>query len=87
MYEANLSNSGHTRRFQIKPLDAAGWEVREEEDSRLVSARVYNDWHRVERARSVFQIAVLTSRRVRRLGSPCTLTDTASKSATRYLPR
>ncbi len=60
MYEANLSNSGHTRRFQIKPLDAAGWEVREEEDSRLVSARVYNDWHRVERARSAFQIAVLT---------------------------
>jgi hypothetical protein len=59
MYEANLSNSGHTRRFQIKP-DAAGWEVREEEDSRLVSARVYNDWHRVERARSAFQIAVLT---------------------------
>ncbi len=34
--------------------------MREEEDSRLVSARVYNDWHRVERARSAFQIAVLT---------------------------
>jgi hypothetical protein len=62
MYEANLSDSGHTRRFQIKPLDAAGWEVREEEDSRLVSARAYNDWHRVERARSAFQIAVLTLR-------------------------
>ena len=60
MYEAQLTHSGHTRRFQIKPLDAAGWEVREEEDSRLVSTRVYNDWHRVERARSAFQIAVLT---------------------------
>ncbi len=49
----NLSNSGHTRRFQIKPLSATGWEVREEEDSHVVSSRVYNDWHRVERARSV----------------------------------
>ena len=58
MYEANLSNSGHTRRFQIKPLDAAGWEVREEEDSRLVSARVYNDWHRVERTLAMFQLEV-----------------------------
>ena len=60
MYEANLSNAGHTRRFQIKPLEMSGWEVREEEDSRLVSARVYDDWHRVERARTAFRVAVVT---------------------------
>ena len=58
MYECNLSNDGHTRRFQIKPLPVFGWEVREEEDSRLVSTRVYDDWHRVERARSAFRVAV-----------------------------
>jgi hypothetical protein len=59
MYDRSLSYDGHTRRFQIKPLDLAGWEVREEQDSRTVSARVYDDWHRVERARSAFQVAVV----------------------------
>lgn len=58
MYECNLSHDGHTRRFQIKPLLATGWEVSEEEDSHVVSSRVYNDWHRVERARTVFRVAV-----------------------------
>ena len=58
MYECNLIHDGHTRRFQIKALFATGWEVREEEDSHVVSSRVYNDWHRVERARSVFRVAV-----------------------------
>ncbi len=32
--------------------------MREEEDSHVVSSRVYNDWHRVERARSFFRVAV-----------------------------
>lgn len=59
MYDRSLSYEGHTRRFQIKSLELAGWEVREEEDSRTVSARVYDDWHRVERARSAFQVAVV----------------------------
>ncbi len=43
MYECNLSHDGHTRRFQIKALMATGWEVREEEDSHVVSSRVYDD--------------------------------------------
>jgi hypothetical protein len=60
MYDRSLRHEGHTRRFQIKPLELVGWEVREEEDSRLVSKRVYDDWHRVERARSAFQVAVVT---------------------------
>ncbi len=59
MYDRSLSHEGHTRRFQIKPLELQGWEVREEEDSRTVSARVYDDWHRVERARSAFQVAIV----------------------------
>jgi len=57
--ERHLTNHGRVHRFVVTN-DVGGWEVREEEDSRLVSARVYNDWHRVERARSAFQIAVLT---------------------------
>jgi hypothetical protein len=39
-------------------MGAAGWEVREEQDSAVVRARLYDDWHRVERARSVFQAEI-----------------------------
>ncbi len=61
MYERSLSYDGHTRRFQIiAAAGASGWEVREEQDSHLVRAKVYDDWHRVERARTIFQAEVTT---------------------------
>ena len=61
MYERSLSYDWHTRRFQIIAADgASGWEVREEQDSHLVRAKVYDDWHRVERARTIFQAEVTT---------------------------
>ena len=46
----NLRYQEHTRRFSIAVGDA-GWEVREELDSRVVRQAQYQDWHRVERAR------------------------------------
>ena len=58
MYERRLTQGEHTRRFRITILDLSGWEVREEADSHVVSSRVYEDWHRVERARAWFQRAV-----------------------------
>jgi len=58
MYERRLTQGEHTRRFRITIVDLNGWEVREEADSRVVSSRVYEDWHRVERARDWFQRAV-----------------------------
>jgi hypothetical protein len=57
MYEANLSTRPHSPipdRFRCR-----GWEVQRKTAVRVGS---YNDWHRVERARSAFQIAVLTLR-------------------------
>jgi len=60
LFERNLSCDGHTRRFLIETKGAEGWEVREEQDSAVVRAKVYDDWHRVERARSVFQVEILT---------------------------
>lgn len=50
-----LRYDGHERRFSIRPT-AAGWEVRAEEDSRVVKQVCYTDWHRVERARRVFTL-------------------------------
>jgi len=60
MFERNLHCDGHTRRFLIEARGVDGWEVREEKDSAIVRAKVYDDWHRVERARSVFQEEILT---------------------------
>lgn len=60
MFERNLHCDGHTRRFLIEARGAAGWEVRKEQDSAVVRAKVYDDWHRVERARFVFQEEIQT---------------------------
>jgi hypothetical protein len=55
MYLRTLSNAHQTRRFTIHKLEAAaGWEVREEQDSRVVRSALLLDWHRVERAQMAF---------------------------------
>jgi hypothetical protein len=54
MYLRTLTNAQQTRRFTIEKLAAAGWEVRVEQDSHVVSSACYMDWHRVERARMAF---------------------------------
>ena len=51
MFARSLHKSPHTRRFLILET-GRHWEVREEEDNRVVRRVVYDDWHRVERARS-----------------------------------
>ena len=54
MYACTLRKATHTRTFTITNTPLAGWEVREEQDSRLISSRLYQDWHRVERAKQTF---------------------------------
>ena len=48
-----LSFAEHRRRFTIA-VTAAGWEVSEEFDREVVRRVAYQDWHRVERARRLF---------------------------------
>lgn len=48
--------SGHTHRFTVTRGEI-GWDVREERDSRVVRRATYTDWHRVERALRVFEVA------------------------------
>ena len=50
MYAVTLKKNEETRRFSITATENSGWEVREEQNSRLVSRQLYTDWHRVERA-------------------------------------
>jgi hypothetical protein len=53
MFARALHNDQHKRRFAIIQTGRF-WEVLEELDSLVVRRVVYDDWHRVERARRVF---------------------------------
>ena len=63
MYRRMFHKAGQTKRFTITDASSLGWEVREEQDSRVVWSIRYTDWHRVERARMTFarEAALLAS--------------------------
>jgi hypothetical protein len=50
MFEKELTQAGHIKRFTITEASPRGWEVRVEQDSQIVRRVCYTDWHRVERA-------------------------------------
>jgi len=50
MYLRNFRRAAQTKRFSITDTGSSGWEVREEQNSRVVRIVRYDDWHRVERA-------------------------------------
>lgn len=54
MYARILRKATHIRRFTISSTSSSGWEVRDEQDMRLLRSRLYDDWHRVERAKLAF---------------------------------
>jgi hypothetical protein len=37
-----------------------GWDVWEEEDSRIIRSARYTDWHRVERARRIMGLEMIS---------------------------
>lgn len=58
MFAKELHQEGHTRKFSIIDRGRDGWEVREEQDDRVLKQIRYTDWHRVERALSVFHLQI-----------------------------
>ena len=56
MYTRHFQKASHTRKFTITSTGASGWEVRDEQDSRVIRWVRYRDWHRVERARMAFAL-------------------------------
>ena len=62
MYARIFRKASQTRRFTISDAGAAGWEVREEQDSEIVRSVRYYDWHRVERALMHFRREAATLR-------------------------
>jgi hypothetical protein len=73
MYTRLLRKSVHTKKFTISHDQQEGWEVAEEEDSRLVLSVRYKDWHRVERAMQTFANKAKSLRPTRSDGSFRTL--------------
>jgi hypothetical protein len=58
MFAKELRHAGHTRKFSVNATESNGWEVREEQDDRVLKQVRYTDWHRVERAVSVFNLQI-----------------------------
>ena len=58
MFAKELRRAGHTRKFSIRDAGPSGWEVRDEQDNRLLKHVHYTDWHRVERALNMFTLQI-----------------------------
>jgi hypothetical protein len=58
MFAKELCRAGHTRKFSIRELRPLGWEIRDEQDDRVLKQVHYTDWHRVERALSMFNLQI-----------------------------
>ena len=56
LYTRSLRRASDIRRFTISSADSSGWQVREEQNSRVLREARYDDWHRVERARKSFSL-------------------------------
>ena len=56
MYTRRFEKASHTRKFSISSKAIGGWEVSDEQDSRVIRRVNYYDWHRVERALRAFAI-------------------------------
>jgi hypothetical protein len=57
MFAKELYHQGHIKRFSIRQNEE-GWDVREEQDDRVLRSVRYNDWHRVERALTTFTLRI-----------------------------
>lgn len=50
IFSKQLRSQEHTKAFVVDEADDRGWEVREEEDHKVVKRMWMRDWHRVESA-------------------------------------
>ena len=58
IFSRRLRSQEHTREFVVDDADERGWEVREEEDSRVIRRTRMHDWHHVENAMTRFALEV-----------------------------
>ena len=58
MFVKELYRAGHTRKFSIRDMGPGNWEVRDEQDNRVLKHVRVTDWHRVERALNMFNLQI-----------------------------
>ena len=56
IFSRRLRSQEHIREFVVAEANERGWEVREEEDDRVVKRTWMHDWHRVENAMTRFTL-------------------------------
>lgn len=56
IFSKRLRSQEHTKEFVVADADERGWEVRQEEDHRVVKCTRMHDWHRVENAMTLFTL-------------------------------
>jgi hypothetical protein len=55
MYQSSFRHDQQTRQFIIRYTERSGWEVVDSTDAHVIRRVVYQDWHRVERARAMIK--------------------------------
>ena len=63
IFSKRLRSHDHVKEFVVDEADERGWEVREEEDHRVVRRTLMHDWHRVENAMMRFGIEAIQLQR------------------------
>lgn len=63
IFSKRLRSQEHVRSFVVDDADERGWEVREEEDHRIVKRTWVRDWHRVESAIARFGLEAVQLQR------------------------
>jgi hypothetical protein len=63
IFTKRLLSEDHVREFVVGDADERGWEVREEQDHRVVRRTWLHDWHRVENAMMKFAVESINLQR------------------------
>jgi hypothetical protein len=63
IFSKRLRSQEHVREFVVDDADERGWEVREEQDNRIVKRTWMHDWHRVESAMMKFALEAIQLQR------------------------
>ena len=63
IFSKRLRSQDHIKEFVVDEVDERGWQVREEEDHRIVRRAWEQDWHRVEKAMMRFALEAMQLQR------------------------
>jgi hypothetical protein len=72
IFTKRLRSHNHVKAFVVDRVGERGWEMREEDDHRVVKRTLTRDWHRVENAMMRFALQVTQLERAGWIEVPAT---------------